>query len=171
MPQSPTPHEITSAIASAASEELAQATKRIHHCLNQLTDDQIWSRPHDSRNSIGNLILHLCGNLRQWVVSAIGGAPDIRNRPEEFSQRQIIPKSDLLNLLDTTVQQATTALNNLTPENLLRIRPIQDFQVTGLTAAFHTTCHFQGHTQEIISMTRTLLGDAYRFFGRSATSH
>src|SRR5262249_42991453 len=161
----------TKAFADGAIEELAQASKRIRHCLNQLTDRQIWSRQDEARNSIGNLILHLCGNLRQWAVSSIGGATDIRNPPTDFSERRAIPKSELLQLLDATVKQATDALHSLNVENLMRVRPIQDYQITGLAVIFHTTCHFWGHTQEIISMARSLLGDSYRFFGRSASSH
>src|SRR5690242_6929139 len=122
-----TSDEITKAFAENAVEELNQASKRLRHCLNQLTDEQIWPRQDESRNSIGNLILHLCGNLRQWAVSSIGGAANIRNRPQEFSERRAIPKSEPLQLLDTTVDQATDALHSLTVENLMRIRPIQDY--------------------------------------------
>ena len=78
--------------AAAASQELTKALERIKHCLGQLTDEQIWQREAESMNSIGNLILHLCGNLRQWIVAGIGGEQDLRRRPNEFSERGAISK-------------------------------------------------------------------------------
>jgi len=73
---------------------LTKALDRIKHCLGQLTDEQIWRRESDAMNSIGNLILHLCGNLRQWIVAGIGAEKDVRQRPKEFSERGPIPKAE-----------------------------------------------------------------------------
>ena len=74
-------------VAAAANQELTNAFDRIRHCLGQLSDEQVWQRESEAMNSIGNLILHLCGNVRQWIVSGIGGAKDVRQRPNEFSER------------------------------------------------------------------------------------
>ena len=87
-----TADELAVVVGAAAAHELDSALLRIKHCLGQLTDDQVWRRSQPSLNSIGNLILHLCGNLRQWIVAGLGGAPDERNRPAEFSERGVVPK-------------------------------------------------------------------------------
>ena len=139
------------------------AADRIKHCLDQLTDEQVWRRSSESINSIGNLILHLSGNARQWIVAGIGGAPDVRQRPKEFSERGPIAKAELLRRLDEVVAEARAVLGKASAQDLLRKRSIQGFNVTGVEAIFDSVPHFKGHTQEIVHMTRCLLGDAYRF--------
>jgi hypothetical protein len=89
--------ELAAAVGTAAADELESALERIEHCLEQLNDEQVWVRSQPSLNSIGNLILHLCGNLRQWIVAGVGGSPDVRNRPAEFAERGPVPKEDLRN--------------------------------------------------------------------------
>lgn len=155
--------ELTRTFAREAGDELDAAVRTIHHCLDQLTVEQVWWRPAEETNSIGNLILHLCGNLRQWIVSGIGGSPDDRIRPAEFSERGPIPSDELMRRLRETVVAARTALEEATKENLLRVRRIQSFETTGVGAVIHSVSHFRGHTQEIVHLTRGQLGDEYRF--------
>jgi hypothetical protein len=154
---------IAKAVGAAAANELADALAKIKHCLDQLTDEQVWWRPKPSLNSIGNLILHLCGNLRQWIVCGIGSATDNRDRPKEFSERGLISKAELLKTLVETVGQAQAALKSLHADRLLESRRIQATDQTALSAIFDSVPHFRGHTQEIVLMTRLQLGDAYRF--------
>src|SRR5689334_16459965 len=87
VPAAPDEHWVA-AVCHAAAAELADALRMIQHCCGQLSDGQIWWRPNESMNSIGNLLLHLTGNLRQWVVSGLGGTADTRNRPAEFAARE-----------------------------------------------------------------------------------
>jgi uncharacterized damage-inducible protein DinB len=148
---------------------LAACHGKINHCLKQLNDTQVWSRPRESMNSIANLVLHLCGNVRQWIISGIGGEPDVRDRPKEFSERNPIPKDELIRRLDAIVRQADTVLAQVIDEQLLEPRRIQGFDETVLSATFESLAHFNGHTQEIIYITRLQLGDAYQFFWRPAT--
>jgi uncharacterized damage-inducible protein DinB len=155
--------QLSAAVTAAASKALTNALDRIKHCLDQLTDEQVWWRPSASMNSIGNLILHLCGNVRQWIVAGIGEEPDMRQRPKEFSERGPISKSELLRQLDEVMAEANEALSKASAQDLLRKGQIQGFDVTGLEAIFDSVPHFKGHTQEIIHMTRCLLGDAYKF--------
>jgi hypothetical protein len=155
--------ELAVAVGAEAAHELCEALQRITHCLGQLDDRQVWWRPGETQNSIGNLILHLSGNLRQWVVCGLGGGADTRNRPLEFSERRAIAKAELLAGLGKVVDEATKALAGVTAGELLRVRRIQGFEVTGLGAIFSSVPHFRGHTQEIICRTRMLLGDRYRF--------
>ena len=114
-------------------------------------------------NSIGNLILHLCGNLRQWIVAGIGGEKDVRERPKEFSECGPIPKPELIRHLEEVVANAHEALARASPSELMRPRCIQGFDVNGLDAIFDSVPHFRGHAQEIVHMTRFLLGNSYKF--------
>jgi hypothetical protein len=164
-----TAESITAAYAAYARKELADQFGKIRHCLDQLNEEQVWWRPRPTMNSIGNLLLHLTGNVGQWVVSGVGGAPDTRNRPAEFAERGPIPKAELLRRLADTVAAADRAVAGITAETALAPRRIQGYDETPLTASFHSIAHFYAHTQEIIHMTRAQLGDAYRFKGLTAT--
>jgi hypothetical protein len=158
-----TADELSAAVGAAAAHELDNALDRIRHCLGQLDDEQVWRRSHPSLNSIGNLILHLCGNLRQWIVAGLGGASDGRDRPAEFAERGPIAKAELLRRLEGVVQETNRILAGVTSGQLAAVRRIQGFDVTGVAAIFDSIPHFRGHTQEIVHMTRLQLGDAYQF--------
>jgi hypothetical protein len=158
-----TADELAAAVGTAAAHELESALKRIKHCLAQLNDVQVWRRSQPNLNSIGNVILHLCGNLRQWIVAGLGGASDVRNRPAEFAERGPIPKEDLLFRLEGVVKEAMRVLESVDAQQLTAVRRIQGFDATGLAAIFDSVPHFRGHTQEIVHMTRLRLEDAYQF--------
>ena len=158
-----TADELAAVVGTAAAHELDCALMRIKHCLGQLNDEQVWRRSQPSLNSIGNLILHLCGNLRQWIVAGLGGAADGRDRPAEFSEPGPIPKDELLRKVEAVVDEARAVLARQTARQLVEARRIQGFDVTGLAAIFDSVPHFRGHTQEIVHMTRLQLGDAYKF--------
>jgi hypothetical protein len=155
--------ELAAALGKEAANELTSALGRIKHCLSQLSNEQVWWRRQPSFNSIGNLILHLGGNLQQWIVAGLGGVADVRDRPAEFAERDPIPKEKLLRNLEAVVDEARAVLARQTARQLLEARRIQGFDVTGLAAIFDSVPHFRGHTQEIVSMTRLQLGDAYQF--------
>jgi hypothetical protein len=155
--------EVAEAYLREAGVQLAKATKIIRHCLDQLTDEQLAWRSNETMNSIGNLVLHLCGNVRQWIISGIGNEPDKRNRPQEFANRGPFSRADLLARLAETVNQANAVLQSITPSQLVENRRIQGFDTTGLVAIFDSVAHFKGHTQEIVGLTRMQLGERYRF--------
>lgn len=137
--------------------------ERIEHCVKQLSEEQVWWRPNPQMNAVGNLLLHLAGNLRQWLVSGVGGAPDHRRRQEEFDQRAPMPKAELLTKLRQVIEEAEAAVAKQTEAELLRVRPVQHWNTTALTAISHAVGHLEGHAQEIIYITRMLLGEKYRF--------
>jgi hypothetical protein len=153
----------------AARDCFAEGMRKIEHCVSQLNDQQIWWRPREGgaggseMNSIANLMLHLAGNLRQWIISGVGGAKDVRNRPAEFADRSRASAADVLAKLRQAVKEADAVLAKLSADELVRPRRIQGFDTTVLAATFDTIAHFRGHTQEIIHMTREQLGAAYRF--------
>ena len=137
---------------------------KIERCLERLSDEQIWWRPNDESNSIGNLVLHLCGNARQWIVCGVGGAADGRDRDAEFAQREAIARGELVALLRTTLSDIEVVLKNLTPETLLERRAIQGSDVDVLEAIFHVTEHFSMHTGQIIMLTKILTATDLRFY-------
>ncbi len=143
--------------------ELSDANAKIRHCLRQLSDGQLWWREKDEMNSIANLILHLCGNVRQWVVSGVGGEADTRDRPQEFAERDGLTAAELLERLERVVVEAGETIKRASPEELLRRRMVQGFDVTGMQAIIDSVAHFRGHTQEIVHLTRIQLGDDYQY--------
>jgi uncharacterized damage-inducible protein DinB len=136
---------------------------RIIDCLEQLSVEQIWWRPHETVNSVGNLVLHLAGNLRQWIISGLGGAPDVRQRDLEFSERRPLPRRVLVTQLGKTVREACRVLRKLSPQDLARVVTIQKFQVTAMEAAFHVAEHFSHHAGQIILLTKILTGRDLEF--------
>lgn len=150
----------------ALCDELAAALGRVAHCLGQLDDDQVWWRLRTDTNSIGNLVLHLCGNVRQLIITGIGGAPDNRNRPAEFEARSSATVSELLEQLFSTVKQARETILAASEETLCGPIPVTRYEYTGMQAVIRCLAHFRGHTQEIIYITRSILGDRYEFAGQ-----
>ena len=148
---------------NTARECLAEGLRKIEHCVHQLNEDQVWWRPRPNMNTIANLMLHLAGNIRQWICHGVGGARDIRNRPEEFADRSELPKNNILSMLRSAVREADIVMEKLPPQKLTEPRRIQGFDTTVLAAIFDSVAHFRGHTQEIIHMTREILGDKYKF--------
>ena len=137
---------------------------KIERCLEKLTDEQIWWRSNEESNSIGNLILHLCGNARQWIISGVGSQPDTRLRDAEFAQRESIPRNDLLDLLRSTLAEIDTALRSLDASTVLERRKIQEHDVDILEAIFHVTEHFSMHTGQIIMLTKMLTASDLHFY-------
>jgi uncharacterized damage-inducible protein DinB len=131
---------------------------RIAECLGRLSEKDIWWRPNPASNSAGNLMLHLAGNVRQWIIAGLGGEPDIRNRDREFQEQGPIPRRVLLALLRREVRMACRVLNKLTPADLLKIYSIQKFRVTGFHAISHVIEHFAYHSGQIIYLTKLRLG-------------
>jgi hypothetical protein len=150
-------------MTDGARQELTEGLAKIDHCLGQLTDEQAWWRPRPEMNSIANLMLHLAGNLRQWIVAGVGGAPDVRNRPGEFADRSGTPKADVFAKLRGVIAECDAVLARLGPDDLVASRRIQGYDVTVTSAIFHVIPHFRGHVQEIIHMTRVQLGERYKF--------
>jgi len=152
-------------IARASEFLLGDYLPKIERCLEKLTDEQIWWRANEESNSIGNLILHLCGNARQWIICGVGSQPDNRNRNAEFERRDPIPRTELLTLLRSTLSEIQTTLETLDPDVLLERRKIQGHDVDILEAIFHVTEHFSMHTGQIIMLTKMLTSSDLRFYG------
>lgn len=137
---------------------------KIERCLERLTDEQIWWRANEESNSIGNLLLHLSGNARQWIVCGLGGEADKRERQAEFDERRVISRDDLLALIQKTISEVDQTLAAFDPGNLSRRYPIQGTEVTALEAIFHVTEHFSMHTGQIILLTKLLTASDLHFY-------
>ncbi len=143
---------------------------KIERCLGQLTDEQIWWRANEQSNSIGNLLLHLSGNVRQWIVCGLGDATDSRDRDSEFAQRTQIPRAELFERLKRTVNEAVATLARLDPDKLLEKHRIQGLEVSALEAVLHVVEHFSMHVGQILYVTKQLTASDLRFYEFEGTT-
>jgi uncharacterized damage-inducible protein DinB len=143
---------------------LEQSWPRLRQCVESLTDEQIWSRPNSASNSIGNLLLHLNGNVRQWIVDSFNQRENHRNRPAEFSETRLIPKAELLSILAATLEEVRTVLTRLTTADLVASYEIQGYNPTGLEVVYHVVEHFALHYGQIIYITKMLTAQDLGFY-------
>ena len=137
---------------------------KIRGSVDVLQDADVWWRPHETANSIGNLLLHLAGNIRQWVVSGVGGAPDRRDRPSEFARREPIPRIELLALITEAVLEADSVIAATDPASLGERREVQGRSVTLLEAIYHAVEHFGMHTGQIVYIAKLRTGIDLGFY-------
>ncbi len=150
-------------------EAVDQELRRVGHCLGQLNDDEVWWQPAPEVNSIGTIICHLCGNLRQWFVHGIAGEPDVRDRQAEFAETGHVSKAELLDQLTSVIEQVHAVLDNVDGDVLLGERRIQGFDMTGLSAIYSTVTHLEGHALQIAYITHLRLGESYTPFWKPET--
>jgi len=143
---------------------LEQYWPRLRGCVESLTDEQVWWRPNEASNSIGNLILHLNGNVRQWLVSSFNRLEDTRDRPAEFSERRVIPAATLMKKLGATMQDASEVLARLTEADLLATFQIQGYTVSGLRAVYQVVEHFGMHYGQIVYITKLVRAHDLGFY-------
>jgi hypothetical protein len=144
--------------------KLEQLTDRIEICISKLTPEQVWTRGSEEQNAAGNLLLHLNGNVRQWIVSGLGGAADRRQRDLEFSERATLPPAELISRLRGTVTEAVGVLRTLNAEQLLEPVTIQGYDGTKLTAIYHVVEHFAGHAFQIFLLAKFFTGEDLGFY-------
>jgi uncharacterized damage-inducible protein DinB len=136
---------------------------RLKTAVGALTDEELWWRPNTSSNAIGNLLLHLNGNVHQWLVASFSGTPDARNRPAEFAARELASADVLLDGLDETMARARGVLDRLTEADLVRRYEIQGYTVTGLAAVYQVVEHFSMHYGQILYVIKQLRGEDLGF--------
>ena len=159
-------NELNQAFVKFSREKLKEEYwPRICRCLDSLADEQIWWRPNEASNSIGNLLLHLNGNVRQWILSPIGGIETTRNRDAEFAQPEQQDKLTLRGALDETLKEFDRILARLTPVDLLKVYTIQRYEdITALAAIYHVVEHFGMHCGQILYITKLLSGADLAFY-------
>lgn len=137
---------------------LEQYWPRLRAAVESLTDEQVWWRPNPASNSIGNLVLHLNGNVRQWMVASFNRQKDLRNRPAEFDAQEGISASALLDRLGATMREAAEVMARLTEADLVAPYEIQGYNVRGLDAVYQVVEHFGLHYGQILYITKNLCG-------------
>ena len=147
-----------------SAKKLAQLSSRIAECVGKLKDDEVWARGHENENAIGNLVLHLNGNVRQWIVTGLGGATDVRDRDSEFAQRDAIPRDKLLVKLRETLREADATLAAFDPDKLLDLYRIQGLETSALDAILHVVEHFAMHAGQVIVLTKLLIASDLHFY-------
>jgi uncharacterized damage-inducible protein DinB len=133
-----------------------ESYSRIFKCLSLLNEESIWFSPNNQIPSVGNLILHLCGNARQWVLSGIGGSVDNRNREQEFVVQKNIKKSELIFLLENLKVNLKTTILEMPDSALNERKIIQGFEETGFSILIHVIEHFSYHTGQITTLTKMI---------------
>lgn len=145
-------------------EKLKQYVGRIEDCLGRLTPEQIWMRNAESENSVGNLVLHLSGNVTQWIGFGVAGQPDHRQRDAEFATRGGVSLTELVERLRQSVDAAITIVNGLSAAELAQVTTVQNYTLTKLEAVYHVVEHFSGHTGQILFATKLFTGDDLGYY-------
>lgn len=126
----------------------------IAKCFQQLTEEDMWSRPNASSNSVGNIILHLCGNISQYILASLAQQPDVRERDLEFSTEGGLSKAELLHKISTTIDEACAAVNACSDTDLLHERQVQGFTFSGVGIILHAVEHLSYHTGQIAYLVK-----------------
>jgi uncharacterized damage-inducible protein DinB len=137
---------------------------KIRAALLTIPADRLWERANAGSNSAGNLVLHLAGNVRQWIVSGVGGAPDVRERDAEFAALGGMDHAALLSRLEDACRDAVAVLARLDATSLGETRRIQGRETTVFAAVFHVVEHFSGHTGQIILLAKGFTPNSVRFY-------
>ncbi|MCL6650392.1 MAG: DUF1572 domain-containing protein [Chloroflexi bacterium] len=140
---------------------------KIRAAVTVLPPERLWWRPHEQANSVGNLLLHLAGNVRQWIVAGVGGHPDVRRRDLEFAARGGAEAEEMLAGLEATIREADSVIVQLLPSELLQRRVIQGRDLTVLEAIYHVVEHFSGHTGQIVWIAKMFAPEKIRFYDDS----
>jgi uncharacterized damage-inducible protein DinB len=143
---------------------LDENTSKLRTCLDELDDSEIWKRPNKHSNSAGNLMLHLSGNIRQWIISSLGNVEDSREREKEFAADGGYSKSQLAEKLFSTLEEAKKIIQNISAEEILKKRKVQGYYYSGIAIIIHVTEHYSYHTGQIIFWTKLLKDKDLAFF-------
>jgi uncharacterized damage-inducible protein DinB len=137
---------------------------KLRHCINALPAAAVWARPNDASNSVGNLLLHLTGNVTEWILGGVGGQSVERHRAAEFKQRSGTDGPALLANLEEVLRQVDSVLAGLVTTDLERSIVIQGRETTVLGAVYHVVEHFAMHTGQIILLTKLYAPGKIRFY-------
>ncbi len=148
--------EIAALFLAQSVLKLNQMAGFIDRCLDELTDEQVWHRDSIHENSIGNLILHLAGNIRQWIGHGLAALPDIRERDAEFAALGNISRAELGDLLRAVITPAIDTVADLPTARLTQRTVVQGAERSGLEIVYQVVGHLQQHTGQIVWATKHL---------------
>ena len=158
----------------SAADRLRQQNERIVDCVGKLTEDQVWLRGNENSNSVGNIVLHLVGNLGQWVLHGVGGREDRRDRDAEFAARSGATKAELCARLNERVAEVIEILEEIPSSRLLEMVQPQGYQVPVMEVVTHITEHFYYHGGQVLLLTKLYLNEDlayYRHLGGNNKAH
>lgn len=154
-------------VAETRKRIIEESIPRIKQCLAELSDDQIWQKANSNTNSVGNLVLHLCGNVRQWIIHGLDGQHDVRQRNLEFSEVGPIPREVLLNQLHILMHDLDAALGRIVDHDLLEVKTVQKhFHENGVSILIHVIEHFSYHTGQITYFTKMIKDIDTAYYGK-----
>lgn len=156
--------EFTAEFIEQAIFRMDENTNRITKCLEELREEELWKRPNNSSNSIGNLVLHLCGNITQYIISSLGGREDLRTRDAEFAASGGLLKAELLTMLNRTTQQAKEVMSRLLSSQMLPKRSVQGFDFSAIGIIIHVVEHYSYHTGQIVFWVKLLKDKDMAFY-------
>ena len=163
----------TSGKATTDAQEFIEASRvflkddflaKLKLCVEDLPEEDIWWRPNERSNSVGNLILHLCGNMKQWILSSMGGRPFERDRDAEFAERRPRPKAELIAAMEATVNEVSGIIGELPADRLLERVPVQVYTPSRLQAIYHVVEHFSYHLGQILYVYKMRTGKDPGFY-------
>ena len=141
-----------------------ESTRMIKKSISDISDEEVWQKPNSSLNSIANLMLHLCGNISQYIISSLGENEDKRNRDAEFSATGGLTKAELLKKLENVVDTAKRVIFDATPNQLVRMRSVQGFTFSGVGIILHAVEHYSYHTGQIAFWVKQLKNTDLGFY-------
>jgi hypothetical protein len=134
-------------------------------CLGRLAPDQVWWRAGEAQNAMGNLVLHLCGNVRQRITVALSSElPDTRDRNREFDARSSATREELRQQLKATIAEAVAVMRKFPPDRLLEPSKVPNANCSVMEATFSVVEHFAQHTGQMIFATKQLTGQELDYY-------
>ena len=149
--------EVHEQVKTESIRHLREGQDRLVKCMHLLGEDLVWHRPNANVVSVGNLVLHLCGNVGQWINSTLGKTTDDRDRDSEFTEQGALPIRELERRLQGTVDQAVLTIGSLTAKDITASWAVQGFTETGTGILMHVVEHFSYHTGQVTLHTKLLL--------------
>lgn len=156
--------DLVSEFLKNSGYRLDEGTRMIKISLDSISESDIWKKPNESSNSIGNQIAHICGNMTQYIIASLGERDDYRNRDEEFSMTGGFTKSQLIQKLEDTVKEAKVILKQCSKKQLIKIREVQGFKLSGIGIVIHAVEHYSYHTGQIAFWTKLMTNKDLGFF-------
>ncbi|WP_372973700.1 DinB family protein [Muriicola sp.] len=130
--------------------------RMLQKSLDFLKEEEVWKRPNETSNSVGNILVHLRGNITQYILAGLGGAEDLRERDAEFAVQGGLSKRELMEQIHALMQEVKSALKNLSDEQLTNYYKVQGFDLSGAGIVLHVVEHFSYHTGQIAFWTKSL---------------
>ncbi len=143
---------------------MEESLRMISKSTVHLSDEELWKKPNKASNSVGNIIIHLKGNITQYVLAGLGGQEDLRQRDLEFSVTHSYSTKELNQQLQKLLDEVKTVLHGLNDEKLIKTYTVQGFKLSGQGIVLHVVEHLSYHTGQIAFWTKILKNKDLGFY-------